>query len=275
MGAATETTLRPLNAGAAAPRANNAAPAAPAASRGGSALIRLLKFVLALALIPACIGLTLGVHAHAASIWTRISFGVFGPGTMLKWFGIGAIAFGTFTILLWRPVVVYVFGHELVHAFATWLCLGRVSNLTASASGGQVTTSKSNTFIRLAPYCVPFYALLAAAAFAAMDAWWMPLKPYAYILAAVLGFFYTFHIGFTLWSLRRDQPDLKPDGWLFSLVLIYLANLAVFALMFGFLSDGHAHGAWSALRDSFSSGWSQTMHIYRNLIAFIEQSVNR
>jgi hypothetical protein len=271
MGAATETAMRPLNAGATAQRPNNAAPAAASAGRG-SIVVRVIKFVLALALIPACIGFSLGVHDHFTSMWTRMNFAVFGPGSMLKWFCGGIGGFAAFAILLWRPVVLYVFGHELVHAFATWLCLGRVTNLAASASGGQVTTTKSNTFIRLAPYCVPFYVLLTAGIYLALDAWVTPLRGYIHILGALAGFFYAFHIGFTLWSLRRDQPDLKPDGWLFSLVLIYLANLAVFVALAGFLWDGQPRGSWTAVRDASLHGWEQTQHIYRNLVAFVEQN---
>ena len=274
MGAATETAMRPLNAGANAQRPNAAAPAA-ASSGSSSIVLRIIKFVLALALIPACIGFTLGAHDHFSSMWTRVNFAVFGPGTMLKWFSGGIIAFAAFAILLWRPVVLYVFGHELIHAFATWMCLGKVSNLSASASGGQVTTTKSNTFIRLAPYCVPFYVLLAAGVYLAVDAWWYPLRSYFHILGALLGFFYAFHIGFTLWSLRRDQPDLKPDGWLFSLVLIYLANLAVFMAMCGFLWDGHPQASWVAVHDAALHGWEHTNQIYRNLLAFAEQTVGR
>jgi hypothetical protein len=275
MGAATETAMRPLNASAAnAQRPQNAAPAAPAASKSGGAGLRIVKFFVAAALIPACVGMALGINDHFSTLMTRVNVMVFGPNTLMKWFFGGGIGFGIFAILLWRPVVLYVFGHELVHAFATWLCLGKVSNLTASASGGQVTTSKSNTFIRLAPYCVPFYALIVAAAYLCLDTWWRPLGSYTHIVAAMLGFFYTFHIGFTLWSLRRDQPDLKPDGWLFSLVIIYLANAAVFVLVLGFLFNGNARGSWSALRDSSILGWQHTQHIYHNLIAFVEQTVN-
>jgi len=274
MGAATETAMRPLNAGPAEPRAQSAAPAA-SGSKGGSAGLRIVKFFIALALIPACIGLSMGIDDHFTTLMTRINVAFFGPNTLLKWFAGGAVGFGIFAVLLWRPVVLYVFGHELVHAFATWLCLGKVSNLTASASGGQVTTSKSNTFIRLAPYCVPFYALIVAAAYLSLDTWWRPLGAYTHIVAAMLGFFYTFHIGFTLWSLRRDQPDLKPDGWLFSLVIIYMANAVVFVLVLGFLFNGNPHGSWTALKDSCTLGWQHTQHIYHNVIAFVEQSVNR
>lgn len=236
---------------------------------------RILKFLAALALIPACVGLTLGVHNHFLSAWSRVNLAVAGPGALLRYFILGAVAFAVLAILLWRPVTLYVFSHELVHALATWLCLGKVSNLAASTTGGQVTTSKSNTFIRLTPYCVPLYALLIAGAYMALDTWWRPLSPYIQWLACALGFFYAFHVGFTLWSLRRNQPDLKPDGWLFSLVAIYVGNVIVFILLAGFLADGHIRGAWDALRECALLSWQHCAGIYRNLAVMVQQLVNR
>ncbi|HYF50905.1 MAG TPA: hypothetical protein VEJ63_15935, partial [Planctomycetota bacterium] len=168
MGAADTAAPRPAMAAGAAKPAG-----APAAAPGssGSAGLRIIKFFCAIMLIPACVGFTIGAHDHFLSTWSRLNLAVNGPGLMLKWFVGGAFLFGLVAVLLWRPVVVYVFAHELVHALATWMCLGKVSNLTASASGGQVTTSKTNTFIRLAPYCVPLYALIAIGAFAALNHW--------------------------------------------------------------------------------------------------------
>ncbi|MCY3023100.1 MAG: hypothetical protein NTW87_29335 [Planctomycetota bacterium] len=264
--------MRPVNAGASNLPA--AAPAVPGAASSGAGW-RILKFFAALALIPACVGLTLGVHDHFMSVWPKMNLAMLGPGPLVTWFAIGAVVFAVLAILLWRPVVLYVFAHELVHALATWLCLGRVTNLAASARGGQVTTSKSNTFIRLAPYCVPFYALLAAAVYLALDAWWQPLGAYSQWLAATLGFFYAFHIGFTLWSLRRNQPDLKPDGWLFSLVMIYVGNVVVFLVLMGFLAAGHPRGAWSALQDCAVLGWRHSANIYHNLSLMCQQLINR
>ena len=273
MGGATDTaTIRPLAGGAPA-KPQAAAGARPAGATGGAGL-RVLKLLLALCLIPACVGITLGMYDHFTGLWTRLNFGMTGLGALFKWFATGVAAFSIFAILLWRPVVLYVFGHELVHALATWMCMGKVSNLTASASGGQVTTSKSNTFIRLAPYCVPLYALLAAGLYFGLHAWWRPLSDQVHWLACALGFFYSFHLGFTLWSLRRDQPDLKPDGWLFSLVVIYFANLAVFALLIGFLSHGSPSGAWETLKQSAIGGWQHSSQIYRNLFATIQDALN-
>jgi len=265
-GSADTVSMRPQNAGG-APRAQGAV---------GSGLgWRLLKFLAALLLIPACVGLTLGVQEHFLAAWPKVNLALYGPGALLKWFLAGAAVFTVLAILLWRPVTLYVFSHELVHALAAWLCLGKVSNLAASTNGGQVSTSKSNTFIRLAPYCVPLYALLTAGLYLALDAWWRPLGAYLRWLACALGFFYAFHLGFTLWSLRRSQPDLKPDGWLFSLVLIYIGNVAAFVLLLGFLADGHAGGAWTALRDSAVLAGRHCAEIYQNLMAMARQLSNR
>jgi len=267
MGAADTAAPRP--ALASSDGGGGARPAGTSAASGaaGSAGLRVIKFFCAICLIPACVGFSIGAHDHFLNTWSRMHLAVNGPGVMLKWFIGGGLMFGIVAVLLWRPIVLYVFGHELAHALATWMCLGKVSNLTASASGGQVTTSKTNTFIRLAPYCVPLYALLVIGVFAALNQWWQTMAPYMQYLALALGFFYAFHMGFTLWSLRRDQPDLKPDGWLFSLVLIYFANLAVCVLLMGFLFHGKADGSWQALHDSVLNGWKQSGRMYQNFVA--------
>lgn len=234
----------------------------------GNMVFRVFKFAAALALLPLCAGMTLGASDYLSSLNHGLPF-------FFKWCGWGALSFGVFAILLWRPVVVYVFGHELMHALAAWLCLGTVSNLSASASGGQVTTSKSNTLIRLAPYCVPLYALVATLIYALLNAFWRPLGLYFHWCAFALGFFYTFHLGFTLWSVRRDQPDFKQDGWLFSLVLIYLSNLAFAMLMMGFLFRGDIKQSWPALRDTSVAGWRHSGAIYHDLSSAAQRALQR
>lgn len=229
---------------------------------GGPAVWRYFKFLAAFALLPICFGMTRGVFDLVQSGWTHASSNIH---DLTLWFGGGAALFMVVAVALWRPVVVYVFGHELVHALATWLCLGSVSNFKASATGGSVTSSKSNTLIRLAPYCVPLYALLAAGIYLGLDHWWRPLHAQLHWALAVLGFFYAFHLGFSIWSMRRDQPDLKPDGWFFSLIVIYLANLAVFALLMGFVLTGEVMYSWPALRAASINGWHHSSATYHEI----------
>ena len=114
-------------------------------------------------------------------------------------------------------------------------------------------------------------AIFVAVLFLALNQWWRPLNAHANWLAFALGFFYTFHVGFTLWSLRRDQPDLKADGWLFSLVIIYMANVLVFAVLFSFIQDHSGHGVWPTLRDCSVAGWERAAKMYGDIAQVCRQ----
>ncbi|MCW8131752.1 MAG: hypothetical protein KIS92_15505 [Planctomycetota bacterium] len=264
MGGADTATLRPV-----APVAQGAAIATGAVSGGW--VVRGLKLLLGILLIPACVGFSLAFHdvVYDWCVVVRVSeifhLDPSGIVTCARWLAGGMVAFAVVGGLLWRPVLVYVFAHELVHALATWLSLGTVTNFRASVSGGQVTTSKTNTFIRLSPYFVPLYALLSVGVWLALDAWWRPLGDYRYLLAGLIGCFWAFHVGFTLWSLNRGQSDLKPDGWLFSIVLIYLANLLMAAALLGFALGGKPACAWDAVKANATKGYERSLEIYRNL----------
>jgi hypothetical protein len=168
-------------------------------------------------------------------------------------------------ILLWRPVNIYVFFHEVSHALATWLCLGKVSNFTASAQGGQVTCSKSNTFIRLAPYCLPMSTILAVGCCFLWESLRLTPENWQLYFAGILGAGHAFHIGFTLWSMRRDQPDLQTDGWLFSVMVIWLANIVVLAAVLGMAFSSSYQGGWEAAKAVCLSGWEETLSRYETL----------
>lgn len=264
MGGVDTATLRPV-----AQAAQGAAIASGAAT--GSWFVRALKLLLAILLIPVCVAFSFAFHdvVYDWCVVVRISeifhLDPSGIVTCSRWLAAGMAVFAVVGGLLWRPVLLYVFGHELVHALATWMCLGTVSNLKASTSGGQVTTSKTNTFIRLSPYFVPLYALLCVGIWLALDTWWRPLGDYRQILAGLIGFFWAFHIGFTLWSLNRGQSDLKPDGWLFSVVLIYVANLLMAAALLGFALGGKPSCAWDAVKSNATKGYERSLEIYRDI----------
>lgn len=258
MGASADTAvLRPLTS---AVQGTSAATVGEASGVG----TRVVKFLAAVALLPVCIGFTQGFGDVFLSLKNRVWIEVVGLPQDVRWFLGGVAIFAIFTALVYRAVTLYVFSHELCHALATWMCLGSVSNLRASANGGQVTTSKSNTFIRLAPYFVPFYAVALAAAFLLLNAYWRPLGAYRGALAFGLGVTLAFHFGFTLWSLRRGQSDLKSDGWFFSMVVIYVVNVLVLAAAGGLLLSGNAYGAWDTLRSVCVTGWGRSADLYQS-----------
>jgi len=127
---------------------------------------------------------------------------------------------------IWRKALMYLYvmAHEYSHALAIWLCRGRVLDVHITPQGGHVTADKDNVFIALAPYMLPFWALL----------WLLLLQPFhmvwpGYELDVVtylgLGFLIGFHFSWTAWTLRLNQPDIRDNGTFFSLSLLLLANV--------------------------------------------------
>src|ERR1700730_3092693 len=113
---------------------------------------RYVKFIIAIFLLPVCAILTqtfftaFARATFAEHLWTAEPFWFFSLGAVL-WL----IAF----IGLPRPMLLYVFGHELTHAIWVWLMGGRVSRFRVGRDGGHVVVNRTNFWIALAPYFFP------------------------------------------------------------------------------------------------------------------------
>ena len=96
---------------------------------------RWVKFIVALFLLPICAVLSQTFFTSfsratvAQRLWAGEEFWFFSLGVVL-WL----IAF----FGLPRPMVVYVFGHELTHALWVWLMGGRVSRFQVGRDGGHI-----------------------------------------------------------------------------------------------------------------------------------------
>ncbi len=188
-------------------------------------LLRMFRWLLGIALLPFC-GITswtffcqLSDTALDHRFWSSSPFWYFATGVLLMvgWFATG---------LLWNAFLyIYVLGHELTHIIFIRMCRGTVSDWGVSTEGGYVTTDKSNILIALAPYFVPLWAALIVGIYAIVGIF-VDLSPAAMkSLYGLLGFFWAFHLLWTLWMIPRDQPDLRDNGTFLSLMIIYLANL--------------------------------------------------
>jgi hypothetical protein len=129
-----------------------------------------------------------------------------------------------------RPILIYVFGHELTHALWVWLMGGRVSQFRVASDGGHVVTTKANFWIALAPYFFPIYSILAIAIYGVLSLF-LNMQPYGRLLYAVIGVTWAFHFTFTCWMIPKNQTDLSDQGTFFSLVVIYLMNLLLLSVM--------------------------------------------
>jgi hypothetical protein len=188
---------------------------------------RWVKFFVGLFLIP------------PAWILTQTFFTAFTRTTLNDKFWITAeFWFFSLGIVLWlltffglpRPLWLYVFGHELTHAVWVMIMGGRVHRFEVSRDGGHILADRTNTWIALAPYFFPIYSVLAIAIYG-LCGLFLDVTPYRNLLYAVIGATWAFHLSFTCWMIPKGQPDLHYGGTFFSLMLIYLLNLALLAVL--------------------------------------------
>jgi hypothetical protein len=188
---------------------------------------RWVKFVFAIFLLPICVVLSQTFFTAFARatvtqrLWAGEEFWFFSLGGLLS-----LIAF----FGLPRPILIYVFGHELTHALWVWLMGGRVSRFRVGPDGGHVVTTKANFWIALAPYFFPLYSILAIAIYGVLSLF-VNVQPYGRLLYAVIGATWAFHFTFTCWMIPKNQTDLSDQGTFFSLVVIYLMNLVLLSVM--------------------------------------------
>src|SRR5438128_10387677 len=82
-------------------------------------------------------------------------------GEEFWFFSLGAVLWLIAFFGLPRPILIYVFGHELSHALWVWLMGGRVSRFRVGRDGGHVVTNKANFWISRAPYLIWIYSILS------------------------------------------------------------------------------------------------------------------
>ncbi len=179
-----------------------------------------------------------GSFSHTSEehpFWLNQEFWFFGLGAVL-WIGwfFGSIA----TLGEPRPLRLYVFGHELTHAIWVWLMGGRVREFNVRRDGGYILTDMNNFWISLAPYFYPIYSIAVIIFYGVASLfynlggphmsllWVTPIQ----VLFLAIGITWGFHLSFTCWMIPKGQSDLRYHGTFFSLVVIYIMNIAVLSL---------------------------------------------
>lgn len=150
---------------------------------------------------------------------------------------IGAAAHLIFHKPLAKNGYAYVAAHECSHALAAILSGAKIKKISVGKRGGYVLLDAGNTFITLAPYFVPFYAVAAGLIYstAGFFADLSPARPY---FLALSGFLLSFHTLSTMEILSGPlQSDLKKAGGRFFsytalLTLNSLIAAAIVRMMF-------------------------------------------
>ena len=181
-----------------------------------------IKFIIAIVLLPVCAG-------AAMALW-QVLRASYGADTVWVPLLAGVACWLVIFLMLPKPMWIYVFGHELTHALWTWLFGGRVKKMKVTSNGGHVILSKTNFVIALAPYFFPVYAVLVIVVFAGGHLIW-DWQSYLVWFHLAVGAAYAFHVTLTWHALKTRQTDITSQGYLFSVVIIFLGNVAV--LLFG------------------------------------------
>ncbi len=187
---------------------------------------RLLQWALGILLLPACF---MQSYAFYQSLRQLEAF----QGDEVC-FLYGVILYFLIHTLLFKPVFLYVWTHEWVHAIFAMAFGGKVISVKSTSKGGETQTSKSNLIVELAPYFTPLYALLlCVGAFIVVRVF--AVKTLQDLFFFLIGFSLTFHVVMTVDFLKTKQPDLLKWGVPFSVGLIYLVNLLVIIVVVGFV----------------------------------------
>lgn len=184
----------------------------------------IIKSLIGVLLIPAAIGSTAAFYNNMILV-KELSVN-------MRFFLWGIASYVVLHIFFYKPVYVYVLGHEAIHAATAWLFGGRVKSMKVSKEGGSVATDKSNFVIELSPYFVPVYTIIILAVYFIISA---SYKINSATFIFLIGFTLAFHLISTVEILKVKQPDIMKSGYIFSITLVYILNLAVISLVFGTL----------------------------------------
>ena len=179
---------------------------------------KIFGFLLALFLLPACIAVTINIYNQLSRVHNFSK-----SQTFFIW---GLVAYLLFHIIFYKPDRFYILGHESMHALATLLSGGRVKSIKVSKKGGSTTTTKTNTFIYLAPYFFPVYTIIIALAYF-LASFFYDISKWTNLFMFLVGCSLSFHLVLTVDFLKVKQPDLVQSGYLVSLFLIYIVNVSI------------------------------------------------
>ena len=187
-------------------------------------MLRFLKFMIGLMLLPACVAATRAALKLSLALQPLTGFNAAAWGFVIGF---------TFWVLLYlalpTPLRTYILAHELTHALWGLAMGARVKRVKVSSAGGSVTLTKTNVLITLAPYFFPLYTIVIVIVYLTCGSFF-DLHTYQPLWLGLMGLTWAFHLTFTVHALRQHQPDIAEHGRIFSWTLIYLVNMLTLGL---------------------------------------------
>lgn len=218
--------------------------------------MRIFKFVIAVLSAPFLVSASYSLYNEIGKIYSLDS--------NQQFFILGAVVYLVIHTVLFKPNIVYIFGHELTHALAAFISFGKVKGFKVSKKGGTVKTTKSNLFISLSPYFFPTYTLIIILLWIIAKQFWDVRDLISAFLFAV-GLTLAFHFVMTVEFLKTKQPDLIKSGYLFSIALIYFINLSIAALILNFVFTDFSFKTY--MTDAYVVGKDMYAWLFRQMFS--------
>ncbi len=140
-------------------------------------------------------------------------------------------------------------------------------SFNVTPSGGNVVTSKTNFFIELSPYFVPFYTILLGLVFWGVGATGNATTKTSEIFLFLVGFTMAFHFVMTADALKLQQADVVKSGLIFSFVVIFISNLIVVTALFTPIFEsvsfmGFIKEAWSGSAAAYQTTYTKGLELW-------------
>lgn len=212
----------------------------------------IIKSIAGVLALPIAAGVTIAFYQNLVLISALAA--------SLKYFTWGIVSYAVLHLLFYKPTYLYVLGHEAVHAGMTWVMGGKVKSFKVSEAGGSVGTDKSNAIIELSPYFVPIYAIIITAIYFVVAS---SYNINGSLFIFLIGFALAFHMISTIEVMKIRQPDIMKSGYIFSIVLVYMLNIVVIAMIFSLMFP--AFSAKKFFIDSWTVSKSAYVAVVRQL----------
>ncbi len=189
------------------------------------------------------------------------------------WLGIFITPFLALKILKSFAAQVYVIEHELTHAIFALISGARVKKISIKKDNGAVVVDKANTLITLAPYFFPLFAVSVFLVW--LGIFYLVLKNpsslpryWQWILYFIVAGALSFHFFMTIRAVLQGQSDIKRDGIVYSLVVIFIVYVLLSAF-FMKIMFGDATG-FNTIGRFFNDIWDVSLKIYSAIWRFLK-----
>lgn len=128
---------------------------------------------------------------------------------------------------------IYIISHELSHAFMGMLKGNKINRIKIKKNSGYVSFRYKTDFLTtIAPYILPFYALLLIVLYFSLS-FITDISKYRLIFITLEGFFIAFHIVNTAYVMSSSlQSDFKKTRAIFfSYTVVFLSNIIFIVIL--------------------------------------------